>query len=255
MNTLASDWSGAFAESYAKLMQDPPSNLAKECCIEPGVLQQMGNIRDLSIVDLGCGHGSLTKKMLQRGANVHGIDHSNDMIRLAEKHCNYDPNASFQTADLRLPLGRDLYSVFDMAVSSMVLTNLDDNDAYEAIRNMQKLLKVGGTGYTVVVDQEGSNYLKNFITSRRTESGTIKGNYVWRGEDKNGVTFERYTDFYVRSEEVYISWFKSLGMNSYTIKPLLNKLGREMLADNPEKIRSMDEHPRFSIIISEKVHE
>ncbi|MFP3471638.1 class I SAM-dependent methyltransferase, partial [Micrococcus sp. SIMBA_144] len=56
------------------------------------MLNLLGTISDRQILDIGCGSGSLTAEMLERGATVTGIDTSIAMVdlakhRLCEKAC------------------------------------------------------------------------------------------------------------------------------------------------------------------------
>ena len=66
------------------------------------------------ILDLGCGTGHLTAQIAESGAEVVGIDSSEDMVRVASQ--NY-PNILFEVADARsLPFEGEFDAVFSNAV-------------------------------------------------------------------------------------------------------------------------------------------
>ncbi|MCY4529644.1 MAG: methyltransferase domain-containing protein [Chloroflexi bacterium] len=66
------------------------------------------------ILDLGCGTGHLTAQIAESGAEVVGIDSSDDMVRVASE--NY-PSIRFEVADARsLPFENEFDAVFSNAV-------------------------------------------------------------------------------------------------------------------------------------------
>src|SRR6185312_13855733 len=61
-----------------------------------GVVELLNPQRGERIVDLGCGSGQLTAQIAERGANVIGIDRSEEMI--AQARANF-PEMDFRIAD------------------------------------------------------------------------------------------------------------------------------------------------------------
>ena len=88
------------------------------------------------ILDLGCGTGSLTQQIADRGAEVFGIDSAPSMIAQAQQ--NY-PHLSFQVADATdLPFNEQFDAIFSNAVLHWV------KPPEAAIANMWQALKPGG---------------------------------------------------------------------------------------------------------------
>jgi len=52
------------------------------------ILKCSGNIKDNTVLDVGCGDGALTYRIVEKGANVIGIDNSEEGIKLAEEIFN-----------------------------------------------------------------------------------------------------------------------------------------------------------------------
>jgi SAM-dependent methyltransferase len=99
----------AFAVEYAQLW----SPFARR--IAPGVVQLLrrGGVATGTVIDLGCGPGTLAAHLGAHGYDVIGIDRSRPMLRLARLTA---PAARFRVADLRhvrLPAADAVVSTFD----------------------------------------------------------------------------------------------------------------------------------------------
>lgn len=91
-----------------------------------------------AVVDLGCGNGTLTKKLAERGYRVSGVDASAEMIALARTEY---PEISFAQADAReFTLPRPADAVFSNAVFHWI--DAADQDAM--LRNIAAQLRPGG---------------------------------------------------------------------------------------------------------------
>lgn len=86
------------------------------------------------ILDVGCGEGTLTRKIIERGATVTGIDNSLEMVRAA--HANGVDALVVDAADIQFD------SEFDAAFSNAVLHWVLDKEA--AARGIFRALKPGG---------------------------------------------------------------------------------------------------------------
>ena len=85
-------------------------------------LQSLGDLRGRDVLDLGCGHGWLSKRLHEAGARVCGIDGSNALLEVARSACK---DAEFRECDLVRPPA-DLGRRFDVAVSNMVLMDVPE---------------------------------------------------------------------------------------------------------------------------------
>ncbi len=89
---------------------------------------------DERILDVGCGEGTLTKKIIERGATVLGIDNSPDMIAAAR--------ANGVDALLLPAEGMQFFAEFDAAFSNATLHWVLDKE--QAARAIFRALKKGG---------------------------------------------------------------------------------------------------------------
>lgn len=90
----------------------------------------------MTILDIGCGNGILTHRISQKGADVTGIDSSEEMLRLAES--NYPALKFYRINALELPYAEE----FDAVFSNAVFHWIDKQD--KLIYGISSALKKGG---------------------------------------------------------------------------------------------------------------
>jgi len=126
-----------FAEEFLGHATDSAYNAHYD---RPAVLAVLGEVRDLDVLDLGCGPGLYAQELIERGAaRVVGVDASSEMVRLARHRV---PGATFHRQDLQAPLSWAADGEFDAAVMPLVIHHLDDR--VSALREAARVLRPGG---------------------------------------------------------------------------------------------------------------
>ncbi len=110
----------AFAAAYDA---DNESNAWNALYERPAVLRLAGDVSGLRVLDAGCGGGAHAAELVNRGADVVGIDSSAALLRIAERRLG--GRGTFLRADLAEPLPFEDGS-FDLVLSSLVLHYLED---------------------------------------------------------------------------------------------------------------------------------
>lgn len=103
---------------------DIPLNLLEERTVD----KDLGDIRGLTILDLGCGTGRQTFRLAARGANVTGVDQSEGMLSIARKK-NTDERVKLLSHNFDEPLPFADHS-FDRVVSFLALEHISDLRAF-----------------------------------------------------------------------------------------------------------------------------
>jgi malonyl-CoA O-methyltransferase len=114
----------------------------------------MGDVRGLSVVDLGCGSGVNSIAMAQAGAVVTGVDFSQGMLAQARRK----PGAGgvrFIEHDLERPLPLET-DAFDKVLCSLALEHVSALDA--ALAEMTRICRPDGE--VVVVEMHPAMFLK-----------------------------------------------------------------------------------------------
>ncbi len=109
----------------------------------PAILDSIGDIEGKKVLDLGCGSGALTSLIAEKGADVTGVDVSEEWIERCR--AEYDmPNLRFIVADgSNLADFKD--SSFDFVVMNMVLLNVASSEKVKSIfSEVARVLKSGG---------------------------------------------------------------------------------------------------------------
>ncbi len=113
------------------------------------ILTDMTNIcqgkapADMRVLEIGCGAGRVTRALAQLFGEVHAVDVSGEMVRLATDALRDQPNA-----DVYQNNGQDLAVVpelpFDFAFSSIVFQHIPSRAIIENyVREVQRLLRPG----------------------------------------------------------------------------------------------------------------
>jgi 2-polyprenyl-3-methyl-5-hydroxy-6-metoxy-1,4-benzoquinol methylase len=111
-----------FAEDYLEHARD---GAFKALYDRPAVLEVLGPVDGLQVLDLGCGPGLYTEELIRRGAaHVVGVDASAVMVRLARERIA--ARVSFHCQGLQEPLSWAADEEFDVAVMPLVIHHLDD---------------------------------------------------------------------------------------------------------------------------------
>jgi malonyl-CoA O-methyltransferase len=111
---------------------------------EPLFDQLLGDVRGLSILDVGCGTGRHAIRLAAAGALVHAIDFSPAMLAQARAKPGSE-RVTFHNHDLSTPLPFADQS-FDRVVSGLVLEHIPDLSGF--FREMRRVCRPGG--YAVV---------------------------------------------------------------------------------------------------------
>jgi len=86
---MPASWDGV-AEDYHKTVGDT-GDLYHRTYVNPVIFEILGDVKGLSILDLACGQGYLSRILVQKGAQVIGVDVSEKMLEIARKSESSEP--------------------------------------------------------------------------------------------------------------------------------------------------------------------
>ncbi len=127
---LAEDWI-----TFVNERKDPH----RDGLLDPLMLEEIGGVSGLRVIDLGCGEGRFCRMLAERGADVTGIDFIPRLIEHAEEYRVGDE--TYLCDDMR-DLSRFDDGSFDLAVS--YLTLVDVPDFRPVVREAYRVLRPGG---------------------------------------------------------------------------------------------------------------
>lgn len=118
----------------------------------PTMLSMLPDVKDKTILDIGCGEGEMARLFAERGAKkVLGLDISQNMINLAKKQNKYD-NVSFEL--LAMENIDTLTEKYDIVFSSLAVHYVEDFE--KLMKDISNLLNKDGT---LLFSQEHPNVL------------------------------------------------------------------------------------------------
>lgn len=112
----------------------------------PFVLDLCGSFEGLSVLDIGCGEGYVSREIVKRGAkNVLGIDISEKMIEraISEKNNQGINNIEYQVQNVT-DLDTKPHSNYDLVIAMFLLNYLDLTEMHNVLEKSFKVLNVGG---------------------------------------------------------------------------------------------------------------
>jgi ubiquinone/menaquinone biosynthesis C-methylase UbiE len=117
--------------------------VAEEILTDMGNICQGKNPEDMRVLEIGCGAGRVTRALAQSFGEVHGVDVSGEMVKLARSALAAWPNACVYQNN-----GKDLSVVpdlpFDFAFSSIVFQHIPSREIIENyVREVHRLLRPG----------------------------------------------------------------------------------------------------------------
>lgn len=134
------------------------------------ILELVGNIAGLRVLDVGCGDGQLALQLWERGAQVTGIDASPEMTEAARLRAeNRQASIAFEIAAAeQLPFASEQ---FDMNVAVTILCFVPD--AASVFRETARVLRPGGR---LIIGELGN--WSSWAAARRIRAWS--GSALWR---------------------------------------------------------------------------
>ncbi len=187
------------AEYAASVVRRERAGLNDPLGILPSMLDLLGDVDGLDVLDAGCGEGYLARVLASCGARVTGIDLSPRLIEMAMAQ---DPAGAiaYRAADMAMPMPE--YSGRFHAIGSYLALN-DVYDYRGFARTLGAVLRPGGR--LVVALNNPYSYVVRKHTADYFDSGTA---FLYRGMAAEGIKVH----FYHRTLEEYFDAFHSAGL-------------------------------------------
>ena len=116
-------------------------------------------LKELNILDIGCGGGLISEPLARLGAKVTGIDASAKNINVAKLHSKKSKlQINYQNTS---PENLNNFEKFDVVLNLEIVEHVDNVNLY--IKSCHKLLKKNGIMFTATLNRSFSSYLKAII--------------------------------------------------------------------------------------------
>lgn len=172
--------------------------------LRPFVMQELNGVRDLRVLDYGCGSGWIADELTGRN-DVFVFDI--DMTLFHEKHLS--------GSGPKVLSGEDLASIaseaqgFDLIILSLVLCTVPDREATEVLSSVRKVLRKGGQAIAVICNPFGLNDRE---TTTHEKLGELKDYSEHFSYQKRMKSTGRSRSEYHRPLEWYIHEMRKAGL-------------------------------------------
>lgn len=154
------------------------------------IREQLLQVKDASILDIGVGTGLLSTELYRQGAHIWGIDFSFQMLQLAKEKM---PNGRFTLADFCQGVPEEIKNLkFDNIISSYAVHHIQEHEQTIILGKFVNLLQPGGSllvgdiGFKTWADQE---YAKiKFASDWDYTECYLVGDELIRRFEKIGIT-------------------------------------------------------------------
>tara|TARA_Y100000992_G_C21202003_1_gene460958 strand:+ start:85 stop:807 length:723 start_codon:yes stop_codon:yes gene_type:complete len=128
-------------------------------CDHFGTDKNKDPLKNLKLLDIGCGGGLISEPMSRLGANVTGIDASEKNIKVAKIHSNKS-NLKINYIHTS-PEQLNEKQEFDVILNLEVVEHVQDLDLY--LKSCEKLLKSNGIMFTATLNRTFISYIKAIV--------------------------------------------------------------------------------------------
>jgi 2-polyprenyl-3-methyl-5-hydroxy-6-metoxy-1,4-benzoquinol methylase len=125
-----------------EISQDDKGDLNRQLIIDQSMWELMGNVKNLNVLDAGCGNGYFSRVLAQKGAKVTGVDQSRVFIEYCKKKEQEEKRGIKYIAESLENLTTIESETFDLIVSNIVF--IDVLDYKKALKELARVLKPAG---------------------------------------------------------------------------------------------------------------
>ena len=132
-------------------------------------------LKNLEILDIGCGGGLISEPMSRLGGNVTGIDASEKNIKVASIHSK-ENNLKITYLN-KSPEQLNEKEKFDIILNLEIVEHVDNLDLY--LKSCYKLLKKNGLMFTATINRTLISYIKAIIGAEYVLRWLPIGTHDW----------------------------------------------------------------------------
>ena len=147
-------------------------------------------LKNLKILDIGCGGGLISEPMSRLGAEVTGIDASDKNIQVAKLHGKKN-NLKINYLNT-VPENLDQQNQFDIILNLEVVEHVENLDLY--LSSCFKLLKKDGIMFTATINRTLTSYIKAIVGAEYILRWLPIGTHDWNKFIKPEELEKKLTD-------------------------------------------------------------
>ncbi len=230
-----------FFEGYKKIRENEAN--ANNLFEIPALFSMLPDLKDKTILDLGCGFGEHCKRFVENGAKkVIGIDISEKMLEIAKQE-----NADSKITYINMPMENisKLNDKFDIVISSLAFHYVEDFSG--VVKNIFDMLNENGV---FLFSQE--NPLCTCFSGGNRWTKDENGNKLYINLSNYGIEGERESSWFVDNVKKYHRTFSTiintLIETGFTIEKMIEPLPTEDLLKKYPEYKDLFHKPDFLLV-------
>ena len=230
-----------FFEGYKKIRENEAN--ANNLFEIPALFSLMPDLKDKTILDLGCGFGEHCKRFVESGAKkVIGIDISEKMLEIARQE-----NADSKITYINMPMENisKINEKFDIVISSLAFHYVEDFSG--VVKNIFDMLNENGV---FLFSQE--NPLCTCFSGGNRWTKDENGNKLYINLSNYGIEGERESTWFVDNVKKYHRTFSTivntLIETGFTIEKIIEPLPTEDLLKKYPEYKDLFHKPDFLLV-------
>jgi len=184
-------------------------------------------LKNLKILDIGCGGGLLSEPLCRLGANITGIDASRNSIEIAKIHAK-EMNLNIKYISCS-PENLNLKNEFDVILNMEVVEHVSNVNFF--IKNCSKLIKKNGIMFVATLNKNLKSYLfgiigaeyilrwlpigthdwEKFLTPQDLENIMINNNFL--SDETVGMTYNLFFNKWRKSKDTSVNYISTFLKN------------------------------------------
>ncbi|XP_043267053.1 ubiquinone biosynthesis O-methyltransferase, mitochondrial [Venturia canescens] len=137
-------------------------------------------LEGVKILDAGCGGGILAEPLARIGANVTGIDASDELISVAKEHVSLDPSLCKKLIYVHgtvEELANNEPQTYDAVVASEILEHVADKELF--LKSCVDILKPGGSIFVTTLNKTIQSFLGGIVAAEYILKLVAVGTHDW----------------------------------------------------------------------------
>lgn len=218
-----------FAEVYDMFMDNIPYE--EWCGYLTGLLEEQG-IKDGLVLDLGCGTGTLTRMLSQKGYDMIGVDMSEEMLEIAMEHQRENPDGIlYLLQDMReFELYGTVKAIVSICDSMNYLT--DYEDLVQVLKLANNYLDPGGV---FIFDLNTEYKYREILGEQTIAENRDEGSFIWENyfDEEEGINEYDLTLFIREEDGRFCKYEETHYQKAYSlemVKQAVSEAGMEFIA-------------------------
>lgn len=153
----------------------------KNCLVEKLSLNDdlIEPLKDLKILDVGCGGGLVSESFARMGSNVLGVDASQELIQVSTIHASkqdFVNRITYKNSSVE-DISKEYESSFDVISAMEVIEHVENVNLF--LESLIKMLKPGGSFFISTLNKSAKSYLLAIVGAEYVLNIVPRGTHDW----------------------------------------------------------------------------